>query len=421
LLGILKAGGAYLPLDRSYPAERLAFMVQQARVPLLLTTTKLHAELALFEQITQQEGGSACRVLELDQEWQPHKANSQDVKRDQALWVQPGHNLSGEIFGEQMVYMIYTSGSTGRPKGVMNTHRGICNRLLWMQQAYKLEPTDRVLQKTPISFDVSVWELFWPLLVGAQLVMARPEGHRDPIYLVETIQQQAISTLHFVPSMLQVFVAEPGLESCQSIRRVICSGEALSLELQRSFFARLHTQLHNLYGPTEAAVDVTFWACEPGEERASVPIGRPIANTQIYLLDDHLQPVPIGVPGELYIGGIGLARGYWDNAALTAERFVPHPFVGSRFIATGDLSPTASELGARLYKAGDRARFLQDGTLVYLGRVDRQVKLRGFRIELGEIEAALRACSHIRDAVVVMREAASGEHSLVAYIVPEQA
>ena len=278
------------------------------------------------------------------------------------------------IDSENTAYVIYTSGSTGQPKGVMNTHRGICNRLLWMQDAYRLTSSDRVLQKTPFSFDVSVWEFFWPLITGARLVMAEPGGHQNPAYLRRIIEQEEITVLHFVPAMLQVFLEEPELERCTSLRKVFCSGEALSFELQQQFFARLNAGLYNLYGPTEAAVDVTHWACKPNSTRKVVPIGKPIANTQIYLLDRNYEPVPIGVAGELHLGGMNLARGYHRQAGLTAEKFVADPF--------------SREPGGWLYKTGDLARYLPDGAIEFLGRIDHQVKLRGFRIE----SARLRPC-----------------------------
>ncbi|HYO14148.1 MAG TPA: amino acid adenylation domain-containing protein, partial [Thermoanaerobaculia bacterium] len=289
---------------------------------------------------------------------------------------------------DNLAYVIYTSGSTGKPKGAMNTHRGIVNRLLWMQERYGLTADDRVLQKTPFSFDVSVWELFWPLLVGARLVVARPGGHQDPAYLVETIRREGITTLHFVPSMLQVFLEAPGVEECRSVKRVIASGEALPPELEQRFFARLGSMdagLFNLYGPTEAAVDVTHWDCSPGAGRTTVPIGRPVANTAIHLVGRYGEPVPVGVAGELLIGGVQVARGYLGRPELTAERFVPDPFGG---------------IGARAYRTGDLARRRPDGAIEYLGRLDHQVKIRGFRIELGEIEAALAAHPAVREAVV---------------------
>jgi amino acid adenylation domain-containing protein len=309
-----------------------------------------------------------------------------------------------------LAYVIYTSGSTGRPKGTMNTHRGIVNRLLWMQEQYGLGGDDRVLQKTPYGFDVSVWEFFWPLTTGARLIVARPGGHQDPAYLVEIIVAAGITTLHFVPSMLQVFVGAPGVERCVSLRRVICSGEALPLDLARRFQERFpagSAELHNLYGPTEAAVDVTYWACEREAGRASVPIGRPVANTQIWLLDRELRPVPAGVAGELHIGGVQLARGYLARPELTAEKLIPDPFAAAR-----------GEAGSRLYRTGDLARYLPDGAVDFLGRIDHQVKVRGLRIELGEIEAALAAHPAIREAVVLARAAGTvvGDVTLVAYV-----
>ena len=230
---------------------------------------------------------------------------------------------SRQLTPDDLAYMIYTSGSTGKPKGAMNSHRGICNRLMWMQKEYGMTEADAVLQKTPFSFDVSVWEFFWPLLVGARLVVAKPGGHRDPSYLMDVIAQERVTIMHFVPSMLGAFLATPGLERCRSLQHVMCSGEALPFNLQEEFFSLLPAQLHNLYGPTEAAVDVTYWMCRPQDDRKIVPIGRPVANTQIYILDRYLEPVPIGVPGDLYIGGVQVGRGYHNRPELTAERFVP--------------------------------------------------------------------------------------------------
>ncbi|HVR96634.1 MAG TPA: amino acid adenylation domain-containing protein, partial [Thermoanaerobaculia bacterium] len=330
-------------------------------------------------------------VVRLDSGWE-------DVARESGtdLWI--------EVEGESLAYVIYTSGSTGRPKGAMNTHRAIRNRLLWMQDAYRLGAADTVLQKTPFSFDVSVWEFFWPLAVGARLVMARPGGHRDGAYLRQVIADERVTTLHFVPSMLQAFLEEPGLEALTSLRQVMASGEALAAEHQERFFQRLAgAELHNLYGPTEAAVDVAAWACVPGGRR-NVPIGRPIGNIAIHLLDRHLHPVPVGVPGELHIGGVGLARGYLDRPELTAEKFIPDP---------------CGEPGARLYRTGDLARYLPDGAIEYLGRIDHQLKLRGFRIELGEIEAVLREHPAVAEATVVARDAGAGDRRLVAYAVPD--
>src|SRR6185369_13385180 len=249
----------------------------------------------------------------------PTPASILRLDADSDRWADADpRNLAIDSSPESLAYIIYTSGSTGRPKGAMNTHRGIVNRLLWMQETYRLDQSDCVLQKTPFSFDVSVWEFFWPLLCGARLVLARPWGHRDPAYLTKLIDQAGVTTLHFVPPMLQVFLEEPSLSECRRLRQVMCSGEALSPELVKRFHERLvGVELHNLYGPTEAAVDVSFFRCEPGNELRSIPIGRPVANTQLYVLDTTLQPVPVGVSGEVFIGGVQLARGYWRRADLT--------------------------------------------------------------------------------------------------------
>lgn len=380
LLAILKAGGAYVPLDPEYPKDRLETMVRDAAPPVVLTQAHLLDRMP--------EGGPEFFCV--DRDWSAVTAESTD-------------NLPVAVAGKNLAYAIYTSGSTGKPKGVPNVHQGIVNRLLWMQDMYQLTGRDRVLQKTPFSFDVSVWEFFWPLMTGATLVIARPGGHRDPAYLVNLIAEKEITTLHFVPSMLSIFLEAEGLERCDSLRQVFASGEALPFELQQRFFERLGAELHNLYGPTEAAVDVTYWACGADNEQAIVPIGRPIANTQIYILDANLQPVPIGVAGELHIGGIGLARGYLNRPDLTAQKFIPSPFGETK--------------DARLYKTGDLARFLRDGNIEYLGRIDHQVKLRGFRIELGEIESVLGECSDIRQAVVAVREINPGDKRLVAYVI----
>jgi len=380
LLGIVKAGAAYVPLDPDYPRDRLEYMIQDAGVPVLLSQQELIARLPKH----------SAETIALDSDWPKIAAHARD-------------NPPVDIHPDNLAYMIYTSGSTGKPKGAMNTHRGISNRLLWMQEAYRLTDRDRVLQKTPFSFDVSVWEFFWPLMTGARLVVARPGGHKDGGYLVKTIIEQGITTIHFVPSMLAVFLREKGVEKCTSLRNVICSGEALTYELQELFFSRLPVALHNLYGPTEASVDVTSWACIPGDPRRVVPIGRPIANTQIYVLNSRLQPVPTGVSGELHLGGVQLARGYHNRPELTAEKFIPDPF--------------SKESGARLYKTGDLCRFLPDGNVEYLGRIDNQIKIRGFRVELGEIESVLRKHPAVLDTAVVAREDSPGEKRIVAYYV----
>ncbi len=380
IFAILKAGGAFVPLDPSYPGERLSFLLQDASIQILLTQ---HDCLSILPEY---QGHLLC----LDDHWS-HIAEYS------------GDPLPSLTQPENLAYVIYTSGSTGQPKGAMNSHSGICNRLLWMQQEYQLTSTDRVLHKTPISFDVSVWEYTWPLLTGARLVLARPQGHQDSHYIRQLVQEQAITTIHFVPFMLQVWLQEQGIEGCVSLRRVMCSGEVLPLETERRFHQRLKASLYNLYGPTEAAIDVSAWKCQPDSTRGSVPLGRPIANTDLYILNAALQPVPLGAVGELYIGGVAIGRGYLGKADLTAERFVPHPW-----------SQTA---GARLYRTGDAARYLADGIIEYVGRQDGQIKLRGYRIEPGEIEAVLRRQSAVQDAVVLLREYSPGDKRLVGYVV----
>jgi amino acid adenylation domain-containing protein len=378
LYGTLKAGGAYMPLDPDYPSNRLALMLEDARPRVILTQQALAQRLPAHD----------IPVICVDSDWDK-------------IALEPDTNLGNRSTRKDAAYVIYTSGSTGKPKGVVNVHEGIVNRLQWMQDAYRLTAADRVLQKTPYSFDVSVWEFFWPLVTGASLVMARPGGHKDPEYLAEVIAQESITTLHFVPSMLRVFLESVKLPKHSSIRQVFCSGEELSAELQRQFFLASDAELHNLYGPTEAAVDVTYWACRRDDRRSFVPIGRPIANMQIYILDKNLAPTPIGVPGELHIGGIGLAREYLNRPELTAERFIA--------------DAVSNRSGARLYKTGDLSRYLPEGEIQYLGRIDHQVKIRGFRIELGEIAAVLSRHAAVKQCVVMAREDKPGEKMLVAY------
>jgi amino acid adenylation domain-containing protein len=387
LLAILKAGGAYMPLDPEYPSERLAWMLDDAKPPIVLSQQAVADRLPL----------QAIPVFLLDSEW--HKLESESTSNP-GVAVRPA----------DLAYVIYTSGSTGKPKGVLNVHQGIVNRLLWMQSEYNLTPADRVLQKTPYSFDVSVWELFWPLMTGATLVMAQPGGHRDPSYLAQLMLQEKITTTHFVPSMLRAFLETAAIPKHSSLRQVFCSGEALAADLQNRFFQMSDAALHNLYGPTEAAVDVTYWACRRDDPRLFVPIGRPIANIQIYILDARLQPAPLGVAGELHIGGIGVARGYLNRPELTAERFIPDPF------RSAPVGGPALDPAVRLYKTGDLARYLPGGEIEYLGRLDHQVKIRGFRIELGEIEAVIRQSPGILETVVVAREDTPGDKRLVAYV-----
>ncbi|HET9281982.1 MAG TPA: amino acid adenylation domain-containing protein [Candidatus Angelobacter sp.] len=382
LMAVLKAGGAYVPVDPEYPAERIKLMLEDAEAPVILSQANCVKALA----------SATGKVVAVDSDWS-------NISRESSA------NPRIAVEAENLVYVIYTSGSTGHPKGAMNAHKGLRNRLLWMQHMYRLEESDRVLQKTPFSFDVSVWEFFWPLMVGAGLVVARPGGHQDPEYLGETIRACKVTTLHFVPSMLKVFLDSNAMENCSGVRRIICSGEALGQDVAKKCIERIPAQLHNLYGPTEASIDVTYWHCQKAD--IGVPIGRPISNIQTYVLDEQMGLAPIGVAGELYLGGVGLARGYWRRSDLTAEKFVPDPF--------------AIESSGRLYRTGDWARWKSDGSIEYIGRRDEQVKLRGNRIELGEIETALRHHSNIKDAAVVVSQDAAGEKRLVAYLVPQKA
>lgn len=382
LYGILKAGGAYVPVDPDYPPERVTYMLRDAAAPVVITQAHLADRLPPTE----------TRQLQLDATWrtiEDEPATPPDVTS------KPG----------DLAYMIYTSGSTGQPKGALNTHRGIDNRLCWMQAQYRMTPADVVMQKTPFSFDVSVWEFFWPLIVGARLVIARPGGHRDPRYIARLIQERGVTILHFVPPMLRHFLEEPQAGACTSLRHVVCSGEALPYDLQEAFFARFtEAQLHNLYGPTEAAVDVTHWTCRRRDPRKIVPIGHPVANTQVHILDPLLQPLPTGVPGELYLGGVQIGRGYHNRPELTAERFLPDVF--------------SQDPDARLYKTGDLCRWLQDGAIEFIGRIDGQVKIRGFRIELGEIEAVARENPDVADAVAFLRDRPGGEKQIIALVAP---
>ncbi|WP_399881382.1 amino acid adenylation domain-containing protein [Streptomyces sp. BBFR51] len=364
LLAVLKAGAAYLPLDPDYPAPRLTYMLRDA-TPVCAVTDRAGR--------LPEDAGTDVVVLDgLDVSAYP--------------WTNPPRALTPA----HPAYVIYTSGSTGRPKGVVVPHRAIDNRLRWMQHEYGLRAGDRVLQKTPSSFDVSVWEFFWPLRQGAALVVAEPGGHKDPVYLARLIREQGVTTCHFVPSMLQVFLAAPEAAGCGDVlRRVFCSGEALPRESAQGFARALpDVALHNLYGPTEAAVDVTYHAVDPAAP-GPVPIGRPVWNTRLYVLDAALRPCPPGVPGELYLAGVQLADGYLGREELTASRFVRDPF---------------GPAGGRMYRTGDLARWTGGGEVEYLGRTDHQVKLRGQRVELGEIEAALAARPGVDGACAMVRE-----------------
>jgi amino acid adenylation domain-containing protein len=374
LLAVMKSGGAYVPVDPGYPEQRRRFMIEDCGARVILTQKALRHTLP-----------TGPAIVSVDEIW----SELVDGKPEPRATA------------DNVAYMIYTSGSTGMPKGVMVEHRSIVNRLEWQNRYLGVGVDDVILQKTPYSFDVSVWEFFSPLMAGARLVMARPEGHKDPSYLLEAITTHGVTITHFVPSMLQAIVGEPDLKRCTSLRHIVCSGEALSPTLRDRLLEVLPVELHNLYGPTEAAVDVSAAKCVRNDPPWTVPIGRPVANTTLYVLDADLQPVPIGVPGELYIGGVQVGRGYMNRPELTAERFVRDPF---------------SRNGGRLYRTGDLSRFLSDGQIEFLGRLDNQVKIRGFRIELGEIEAAIEKQHNVRQAVVAVKELSPGDQSLVAYL-----
>ncbi|KFI25871.1 hypothetical protein CG51_12865 [Haematobacter missouriensis] len=374
LVGVLRAGAAYLPLDLDHPPERIARILRMAAPVVVLTTAE---RAGLFP---------AGTPLLLVSDW-PEQGDAPQI----------------DISASNMTYVIFTSGSTGEPKGVVIEHRAIVNRLLWMRTQYGIAPDDRILQKTPATFDVSVWEFFLPLIAGAELVMAPPGAHRDPSAIAAAIREHGITTLHFVPSMLSSFLAVPASEGL-SLRRVFCSGEELTADQRDRFHRRISAELHNLYGPTEAAVDVSYWPA-PAEDRSNpLPIGFPVWNTRLDVLDDRMRPVPPGLAGHLYLGGAQLARGYLGRRDLTDARFVADP----------------AHPGERLYATGDLARLRPDGAVVYLGRSDHQVKVRGLRIELGEIEAAIMATGLARETVVVAREDHAGEKRLVAYLVPTE-
>jgi len=383
LLGILKAGGAYVPLDPANPKERLAFMLSDTQLPVLLT------QKVLMDGLPEHHAHTVC----LDLDWG-------------AISQKCDENPISQTTSDNLAYVIYTSGSTGKPKGVMIPHRAIYNHTIWMQKQFPLTEVDKVLQKTPFTFDASVWEFFTPLSVGAQLFMAKPGGQQDSAYLVKIIAEQKITILQTVPTLLQMLLDEENIETCHTLKYLFCGGEILSVELKKRVFAKLDVELINLYGPTEACVDTTFFLCQPNDSQKNVSIGKPIDNAQIYILDQNLQPVSDNSTGEMYIGGTGLARGYLNRPELTAEKFIPNPF-----------SDTSE---SRLYKTGDLACYLSDDNIEFLGRTDDQVKIRGFRIELSEIEAVLNQHPQVREAVVTAPEIAPGDKRLVAYFIDEK-
>ena len=370
LLGILKAGAAYVPVDPEYPEERIASIFQDSEAVLLLAQRRLMSQLP----------ESHVPVLFLDDEG--IYAGQPEIDIDKVETGQTSKDLA---------YVIYTSGSTGKPKGVMNEHRGVVNRIFQMSKDYSLGSRDIMLQKAPYGFDTSVLEIFGSLVSGVKLVMAKPFGHRDADYLIQLINNEGVTICYFVPSMWQVLVDRIRLGQCSSLEKILCAGEDLPARLVGRSSTKLPgASIFNAYGPTEAAVEVTYWACKQEAIDGRIPIGRPIANMRVYILDEQRQPVPLGVAGEIYIAGDGVARGYLNRPELTAERFIPDPFSGRS--------------DARMYRTGDLGRWRPDGVIEYLGRNDFQVKIRGQRIELGEIEARLAELPQVRDAVVMARE-----------------
>src|SRR3984957_5373867 len=382
LLGVLKAGGAYLPIDPAYPRERLTFVLENARAQVLLTMEPL------CERMPEQGVPLVC----LDADWASIARESCDNP--------PKVTAAGNL-----AYVIYTPGSTGQPKGVMVEHRGLSNTIKWLSQTLAITADDSTLLKTPITFDAAGRELFPTLLAGARLIIVEPDAHRDTRYIAEKIRDNSISILHCVPSFLRLLVAEPAFANAATLRAVMSGGEALTPDIVAEFGRRSKARLYNVYGPTETIIDSAYWLCDGTSDASIVPIGRPIPNARMYILNSALRPVPVGVSGELYIGGVSLARGYVNLPGLTADKFIPDPFSG--------------EPGQRLYKTGDLARYLPDGNIQYLGRGDYQVKIRGFRIELGEIEAALSQHSTVAQSVVTVHEGALGERRLVAYVVAQ--
>lgn len=378
ILGILKAGSAYVPIDPSYPESRVEFMIKDSGAAFIITQKDLIKNLPKCESeyVTVDDNGISGE-------------SSDDIETVYSL--------------DDTAYVIYTSGSTGMPKGVMISHRSLANHMMWMINEFRIIETDSVLQKTPFSFDASVWEFYLPLMTGGRLIMAKPYGHMDTAYLVDTIRKEEITILQMVPSLLRMLLNEKGIENCTSLKRVFCGGEALTIELKNKLYEKLNPEFYNLYGPTEATIDATFFTCTKDYSELTIPIGKPVYNTQIYILDKYLNPVPAGIPGELCIGGANVAKGYLNNPEMTESKFISDIFSGKK--------------DSILYKTGDAAKFLKDGNIEFLGRVDNQVKFRGFRIELGEIESKLNLHPSVKNSVVIVREDKPGSQRLAAYIV----
>lgn len=383
LLGILKSGSAYIPIDTDYPPNRIEFMISDSNAKIIITQKRI------LDNITSDN----AKILFIE-----------DIIKD--IQKEDSKNPEVNIGLEDPAYVIYTSGSTGTPKGVIISHRSISNHMLWMKEVFKPDERDSVLQKTPFSFDASVWEFYLPLITGGKLVMAKPEGHLDMPYLTLTIIKNDITYLQLVPSLLRMLIEEKGFEKCKSLKNIFCGGEALTYELQEKLLSKLDVNLYNLYGPTEATIDSTYFMCGKNYESRTIPIGKPVYNATAYILDKYLNPLPAGVPGELYLGGVNISKGYLNNPELTNEKFSD-----DKFDKSGN---------GKLYKTGDLARYLKDGNIEFLGRTDHQVKLRGLRIELGEIESAIERFGTVSQAVVTVREDKPGSQRLTAYIVFEE-
>lgn len=378
IIGILKSGSAYLPIDPELPEERIKFIIEDSQVGIILTETDLLYKIP----------DEKVKKIDFSNDYNKIKKESTEEPKT-------------DVKTENMAYIIYTSGSTGKPKGVINEHRSICNRLSWMRKKCNLDCNDRIIQKTPYTFDVSIWEFILPIITGARLYIAKPGGHTDSKYILNFVYENKITVIHFVPSMLRIFLQEQNLDKCKYIKQFFCSGEALTTDLVNDFYSKVDAKLINLYGPTEAAIDVTCWECKPGDE--SVPIGYPISNINVYVLDSNLKRVPIGVVGELYLSGIGVARGYLNREELTKKCFIPNPFNDKE--------------NDKLYKTGDLVKFNSDGSLEYIGRRDFQVKIRGIRVELGEVETAILKYPDIKEVVCIAQRDSSGSYRLIAYCV----
>lgn len=379
---VLKAGGAYLPLDPEHPIDRVEYIIEESRAKLVLNQARFAENLP--KTIAHLSVDTAQEILSAYSDVRPH------------VCIKP----------DQLAYVIYTSGSTGKPKGVMNEHQAVCNHMRWMQETYRLTTDDKVVQKTPYTFDVSLWELFLPLMCGSQLIMAKPGGHKETGYLIDLVNQHHVTHIHFVPSMLYLFLQEADQQKCPTIKRVLASGEAVAKDLEQRFDKAFpDVELWNLYGPTEAAIHVTYWLCAQGDQSSSVPIGHPLTNTRLYVVDENLKLQPPGVPGELLLAGVQVARGYVNRPDLTQERFITDPF--------------SSDANARVYRTGDLVRMRDDGVIDYIGRNDFQVKLRGQRIELGEIESILSQFPGVTQTVVLAREDRKNDQRLVAYLLTQ--